>query len=181
MVGEIRDDETASIAVNSALTGHLVLSTLHTNDAATTLPRLLDMKVKPYLIASTVLIAIGQRLVRKICPNCIKSYDLPADKFLKLVPKNIGEKFVKGKSKIILYNGVGCKLCHKSGYLERLGIYEVLVISPAIRDLIIIKATSQQIKNQAIAEGMVTMQENGIAKALLGLTTIEEILRVTKS
>jgi len=180
MVGEIRDEETASIAVNSALTGHLVLSTLHTNDASTTLPRLLDMKVKPYLIASTVLIAIGQRLVRKICPNCIKSFTMPADEFLKLVPKDIGEKFVKRKSKIILYNGVGCNLCHKSGYLDRLGIFEVLVVSPAIRDLIVAKATSQQIKEQAVAEGMVTMLENGVEKAILGLTTIDEILRVTK-
>jgi len=157
-----------------------VLSTLHTNDASTTLPRLLDMKVKPYLIASTVLIAIGQRLVRKICPNCIKSFTMPADEFLKLVPKDIGEKFVKRKSKIILYNGVGCNLCHKSGYLDRLGIFEVLVVSPAIRDLIVAKATSQQIKEQAVAEGMVTMLENGVEKAILGLTTIDEILRVTK-
>ncbi|MFA5188571.1 MAG: ATPase, T2SS/T4P/T4SS family [Patescibacteria group bacterium] len=180
MVGEIRDEETAKIAINSAMTGHLVLSTLHTNDAATTLPRLLDMKVKPYLIASTVLIAIAQRLVRKICPNCIKSYSLPSEEFLKLVPKTIGSKFTDGKTKITLYKGEGCKLCHKTGYLDRLGIFEVLTVSPAIRDLIVKKATSQQIKKQAIDEGMVTMLENGLEKALLGLTTLEEVLRIIK-
>jgi len=180
MVGEIRDEETAKIAINSAMTGHLVLSTLHTNDAATTLPRLLDMKVKPYLIASTVLIAIAQRLVRKICPNCIKSYSLRTEEFLKLVPKQVGLKFVESKDKVTLYKGLGCKLCHKTGYIERLGIFEVLTISPAIRDLILKKATSQEIKRQAISEGMVTMLENGLEKAFLGLTTIDEVLRVTK-
>jgi len=180
MVGEIRDEQTAKIAINSAMTGHLVLTTLHTNDAATTLPRLLDMKVKPYLIASTVLIAIAQRLVRKICPNCIKSYTLPVEKFLQLVPKQIGEKFVAGKNKLTLYQGTGCKLCHKTGYQDRLGIFEVLTVSPAIRDLIVQKATSQQIKKQAISEGMVTMLANGIEKAFLGQTTLEEVLRVIK-
>ncbi|MCX6743666.1 MAG: ATPase, T2SS/T4P/T4SS family, partial [Candidatus Parcubacteria bacterium] len=180
MVGEIRDEETAKIAINSAMTGHLVLSTLHTNDAATTLPRLLDMKVKPYLIASTVLIAIAQRLVRKICPNCIKSYSLPSEEFLKLVPKTIGAKFIEGKTKITLYKGEGCKLCHKTGYLDRLGIFEILTVSPAIRDLIVQKSTSQQIKKQAISEGMVMMLENGIEKALLGVTTLEEVLRIIK-
>ncbi len=180
MVGEIRDEETAKIAINSAMTGHLVLTTLHTNDAATTLPRLLDMKVKPYLIASTVLLAIGQRLARKICPNCIKSYNLTEAEFLKLVPKNIGQKYLSGKSKLTLYQGTGCKLCHKTGYLDRIGIFEVMAISPAIRDLIIKKATSQEIKKQAISEGMTTMLENGIAKAFLGLTTLDEVLRVIK-
>jgi len=181
MVGEIRDEDTAKIAINSAMTGHLVLSTLHTNDAATTLPRLLDMKVKPYLIASTVLIAIAQRLVRKICPNCIESYTLAAEEFLKLVSKQTGLKILGEKNKVTLYKGVGCKLCHKTGYIDRLGIFEVLTVSPMIRDLIIKKATSQEIKKLAISEGMVTMLENGLEKAFLGLTTIDEVLRVTKS
>lgn len=180
MVGEIRDSETAKIAVNSAMTGHLVLSTLHTNDAATALPRLLDMKVKPYLIASTVLLVIAQRLVRKVCPNCIESYTVTADEFIKLLPKGIGEKYVKDKKNITLYKGEGCKICHKTGYTERLGIFEVLEISQPIRDLIIQKATSQDIKKQAISEGMVTMLEDGLDKVFLGQTTLEEILRATK-
>jgi type II secretory ATPase GspE/PulE/Tfp pilus assembly ATPase PilB-like protein len=180
MVGEIRDENTSQIAVNAAMTGHLVLSTLHTNDAATTLPRLLDLKVKPYLIASTVLLVIAQRLVRKVCPSCIKSYTLPADKFLKLVPKEIGKKYLAGASKVSLYQGVGCKLCHKTGYTDRLGIFEVLDISPAVRDLITSKATSQAILAQAVKEGMKTMLEDGIEKVFLGLTTIDEVLRVTK-
>lgn len=179
MVGEIRDDETAQIAINSAMTGHLVLSTLHTNDAATCLPRLLDMKVKPYLISSTVLLVIAQRLVRKICPNCIKSYTMAAEEFLKLIPKQIGEKFIEGKNKLTLFQGAGCKLCHKTGFHDRLGIFEVLTINPAIRDLIVNKATSQQIKKQAISEGMITMLENGLEKVFSGQTTLEEVLRIT--
>lgn len=180
MVGEIRDEETAEIAINSAMTGHLVLSTLHTNDAATALPRLLDMKVKPYLIASTVLLIIGQRLVRKICPTCIESYSLPAAEFIKLVPKGMAEKFVAEKKNITLYKGLGCKLCHKTGYTERLGIFEVLEITEPIRDLIVAKATSQEIKKQAISQGMTTMLEDGLEKVFMGQTTLEEILRATK-
>ena len=180
MVGEIRDEDTAKISINAAMTGHLVLTTLHTNDAATTLPRLLDMKVKPYLIASTVLITIGQRLVRKICSNCIKSYTLKPEQFLKLVPKNIGPKLVEGKKSLTLYKGTGCKLCHKTGYIDRVGIFEVLEISPAIRELIVKKATSQEIKKQAIGEGMKTMLEDGLEKVFLGATTLEEVLRSIK-
>jgi type IV pilus assembly protein PilB len=180
MVGEIRDEETAKIAINSAMTGHLVLSTLHTNDAATALPRLLDMKVKPYLIASTVLLVIAQRLVRKICPNCVKSYNLSTKEFMQLMPKQIGQKYIVDKGKITLYQGTGCKLCHKTGYLDRLGIFELLSITPAIREMIGQKATSQAIKKLAVSEGMITMLENGLEKAFLGLTTIEEILRVTR-
>ncbi len=180
MVGEIRDEETAKIAINSAMTGHLVLSTLHTNDSATALPRLLDMKVKPYLIASTVLMVIAQRLVRKICPNCIASYNLSAEEFGKLLPKGMAAKFIDGKKNVTLYKGEGCKLCHKTGYTERLGIFEVLEVSQTIRDLIVAKATSQDIKKQAISEGMTTMLEDGMEKVFMGQTTLEEILRATK-
>ncbi|MCX6744990.1 MAG: GspE/PulE family protein [Candidatus Parcubacteria bacterium] len=180
MVGEIRDEETAKIAINSAMTGHLVLSTLHTNDAATALPRLLDMKVKPYLIASTVLMVIAQRLVRKICPNCIESYTISTENFGKLLPKGVAEKMIDGKKNVTLYKGEGCKLCHKTGYTDRLGIFEVLEVSQPIRDLIVQKATSQDIKKQAISEGMTTMLEDGLEKVFLGQTTLEEILRATK-
>jgi type IV pilus assembly protein PilB len=126
MVGEIRDEETAQIAVNAAMTGHLVLSTLHTNDSATALPRLLDMKVKSFLIASTVLLIVAQRLVRKICPNCIKSYTMSAEEFTRLVPKGMAVKYLENKKNVTLYKGEGCKSCHKTGYTERLGIFEVL-------------------------------------------------------
>jgi len=178
MVGEIRDDETAQIAVNAAMTGHLVLSTLHTNDSATTLPRLLDMKVKPYLIASTVIIAIAQRLVRKICLECKQSYKLSRAELLKLIPEDTVNKYLKDKKEIELFRGAGCESCLNSGYMGRTGLYEILEISPTIRKLIINKATSQQIKEQAINEGMTTMLENGMEKALAGVTTLDEVLRV---
>jgi len=180
IVGEIRDEDTAKISINSAMTGHLVLTTLHTNDASTTLPRLLDMKVKPYLIASTVLIAIGQRLVRKICPNCIKSYTIKAEEFSKLVPKNIAPEFIGSKKTLTMFKGTGCKLCHKTGYVDRIGIFEILEVTPAIRDLIAQKATSQTIKKQAINDGMKTMLQDGLEKVFLGATTIEEVLRAIK-
>jgi type II secretory ATPase GspE/PulE/Tfp pilus assembly ATPase PilB-like protein len=138
------------------------------------------MKVKPYLIASTVLMIIGQRLVRKICPNCIESYAILAEEFTGLVPKGMAEKYIQGKKNLTLYKGVGCKLCHKTGYTERLGIFEVLEISQTVRDLIVAKATSQAIKKQAISEGMTTMLEDGLDKVFLGQTTLEEILRATK-
>ncbi len=180
MVGEIRDEETAKIALNAAMTGHLVLSTLHTNDAAAALPRLLDLKIEPYLVSSTVIVIIAQRLVRKICPNCIKSYNLPVEKFFQLISKETGRKFIKNKKKITLYKGAGCKLCHKTGYVDRLGIFEILELSSKIADLIVNKATSQQIKEQAMSEGMETMLEDGLNKVFLGLTTLDEVLRVTK-
>lgn len=178
MVGEIRDDETAQIGVNAAMTGHLVLSTLHTNDAATTLPRLLDMNVKPYLIASTVIIAIGQRLVRKLCPDCTKEYTLSAAEFKKIVPENIAKKYIKNKKSIKLFKGDGCNSCFGTGYSGRIGIYEILEVTPEIRRLIINKATSQQIEIKAVEQGMTTMVEDGLIKVMNGLTSIDEVLRV---
>jgi len=175
MVGEIRDDETASIAINAALTGHLVLSTLHTNDAATTLPRLLDMGVEPFLIASTVNIAIGQRLVRTICPDCRAERELtPAEiaNLKGLVP----EALLKQQKDFAV--GVGCKKCDMSGFKGRIGIHEVLEITDTIRELIMKHATASEIKAAAVKEGMVPMLEDGIEKAMSGITTIEEVLRV---
>ena len=179
MVGEIRDEETADIAINSAMTGHLVLSTLHTNDAATTLPRLLDMKIESFLIASTVNVAIGQRLVRKICPKCIESYEMNSNEFKNKIPEEIFKKFFN-KEKIRLYRGKGCKLCNQTGYFGRIGIFEVLEMNESIKNLVVNKATSDQIRIQAIKEGLTTMFEDGLTKALNGITTIEEILRVTR-
>lgn len=175
MVGEIRDEETAAIAVNAALTGHLLLSTLHTNDAATTLPRLLDMKVEPFLIASTVNIAIAQRLVRTICPDCKEKKKYPIAT-LELFGSALPEGTLKDTD--AFYTGKGCDACTGSGYKGRVGIYEVLEVSEAIREAIIKHLDASEIKKIAMHEGMVTMLEDGLRKAKSGLTTIEEVLRV---
>lgn len=182
MVGEIRDNETAGIAVNSAMTGHLVLSTLHTNDAATALPRFLDMQIEPFLIASTVNVVIGQRLVRKICMKCIYSYTLSAQEVENIKREINIDKFVNTTQvkEIRLYRGKGCDACNHSGYTGRIGIFEVLRIEDNIRELIVARADSDQLAKKAIANGMTTMLEDGFMKAFSGKTTIEEIFRVTK-
>lgn len=175
MVGEIRDSETASIAVNTALTGHLLLSTLHTNDAATTLPRLLDMGIEEYLVASTVSVAIGQRLVRKICQNCKEKQNISSSVKLSLETSPFG-KLLKNKQQ--LYKGKGCEECNNSGYKGRISINEVLVADDVIKEAILRKASATEIKNIAVTRGMTTMFEDGFHKVESGLTTLEEILRV---
>ncbi|MBT4447586.1 MAG: type II/IV secretion system protein [Candidatus Komeilibacteria bacterium] len=182
MVGEIRDEETAGIAVNSAMTGHLVLSTLHTNDAATALPRLLDMKIEPFLVASTVNVIMAQRLLRRICMKCIISYTL-TDKEIEDLKSEIDiNKFLDTPkiSDIRFYKGKGCKACNDSGYSGRVGIFEVLEINDNIKELILARADNEQIKKKAIENGMTTMFEDGFNKAVAGKTTLEEIFRVTK-
>lgn len=175
MVGEIRDAETAGIAVNTALTGHLVLSTLHTNDAATTLPRLLDMKIESYLIASTVNIAIGQRLVRQICPDCKTEKKVTVAEIKSL--ENVISRDIFKKDKTFYY-GKGCAKCANSGYCGRIGIYEVLAPDSFVREAVLNKASSGDIRQIAIKQGMVTMVEDGFIKAQQGVTTIEEVLRM---
>jgi type II secretory ATPase GspE/PulE/Tfp pilus assembly ATPase PilB-like protein len=179
MVGEIRDEETAGIAVNAALTGHLLLSTLHTNDAATTLPRLLDMKIEPFLIASTVNIAIGQRLVRKICSDCKTEKRLSLSEIGSLLsvisPRIAG--ILKNKHQVFYY-GKGCKTCADTGYLGRIGVYEVLEITDKVKQGIMGQLNASEIERIAISEGMTTMLEDGFNKALNGITSIEEVLRV---
>ena len=175
MVGEIRDGETANIAINAAMTGHMVLSTLHTNDAPTTLPRLLDLGVEPFLIASTLNIAIGQRLVRTICPDC-KVKKVFTDAELAALRESISVKLL-GTNKIF-YKGEGCNRCSGSGYKGRVGIHEVLEVTEKIRDLIMKKANADEIRRAAIEEGMITMMQDGFEKVVNGETTIEEILRV---
>ncbi|BBA36514.1 general secretion pathway protein E [Methylocaldum marinum] len=173
MIGEMRDLETARIAVQSALTGHLVLSTLHTNDAAGGVTRLMDMGLEDYLITSTVNGILGQRLVRRLCPNCREPY--PA------MPEVVEEmklaRFADGP--VILHRPKGCEQCDGTGYRGRLAIQEFLVISDAIRRLVMSHAQSRQIEELALQEGMYTMYEDGLRKAVMGLTTIEEVLRVT--
>ncbi len=215
MVGEIRDGETADIAVQAALTGHLVFATLHTNNAATCLPRLLDMNIEPFLIASTVRAVVGQRLVRRLCVDCREAYE-PDMATLKQVSnifdtsgsgvmKHIHElekqaldggigKTNSGKSKVDttelstteskinrLYkvHDDGCETCGHTGYKGRVGIYEVLSNTQTIQKLIVMNSTSDEIQEQSIKDGMITMQVDGFIKALRGQTTIEEILRVT--
>jgi len=179
-VGEIRDGETAGIAVNAALTGHLVLSTLHTNDAATALPRLTDMKVEPFLVASTVNVIIGQRLIRRICDMCKTSDVINASDLLKNIPEEIIKRHFSNKQELRLYQGKGCNVCHGTGYKGRIGIFEVLEITDALRDLINQKNDSSVIVKKAIEEGLTTMLDDGLEKVKRGDTTLEEVFRVTK-
>ncbi len=193
MVGEIRDEETAEIAVHAAMTGHLVLSTLHTNDAVTTLPRLSDMGIPSFLIATTTNIIIAQRLVRKICPNCIQSYKLDketikelqnqlnVDILLETLQKEKAIADAKaGIGSLLFYRGKGCKQCNNTGYKGRIGIYETLEISKEISELILKKANSQEIMEQAKKQGLMPIVNDGFIKAKNGITTLEEVMRVTK-
>ena len=174
MVGEIRDAETAQIAVQAALTGHLVFSTLHTNDAASALTRLIDMDVETFLISSSVIAVIAQRLVRVICEKCKEEY-IPGKGVLSALN-------IKGNSnndgKIKLYRGTGCSFCNNTGYYGRTSIYELIVLDEEIKSLIISKVSSNIIKDVAIKKGMKTLKDSGLEKALQGITTVEEVLRV---
>ncbi|MBI3816456.1 Flp pilus assembly complex ATPase component TadA, partial [Candidatus Peregrinibacteria bacterium] len=176
LVGEIRDGETASIAVNAALTGHLLFSTLHANDAATAVPRLLEMGVEPFLLASTLEVVIGQRLVRRICPQCRYSYSIPLNEAQKLFPG--GEEFFPTKEAVRLYKGKGCDACGGTGYVGRVGIYELLLITPEIEDLIIHRATSTDLNAMAKKQGLKFLFDDGFEKVKSGMTTIEELMRV---
>lgn len=179
-VGEIRDGETAGIAVNAALTGHLVVSTLHTNDAATALPRLIDMKVEPFLVATTVNVIIAQRLVRKICDVCKAPYVIPRTELVRNLPEEVVKKQFNDAVQITAYHAKGCKLCRFTGYSGRIGIFEVLEVTKEIRKLIAEKNDSDVISRRAVELGMTTMLDDGLAKVAKGMTTIEEVLRVTK-
>ncbi|MBU4562154.1 type II secretion system ATPase GspE [bacterium] len=174
MVGEIRDIETAQIAVQAALTGHLVFSTLHTNDAASALTRLIDMDVETFLISSSVIAVIAQRLVRVICEKCKEEY-IPGKDVLNGL--NIKAN-PNGDGKVKLYRGTGCCFCKNTGYFGRTSIYEIIVLDEEIRALIVSKASSNIIKDTAIKKGMKTLKDSGLEKALQGITTIEELLRV---
>lgn len=181
MVGEIRDQETAQIAVNAAMTGHLVLSTLHTNDSATTLPRLLDMGVQPFLVSSTINIAIAQRLVRKICEDCKKSKKIDAETE-DLVHKELSDELINeydlDNQSTEFYYGEGCSTCQDTGYDGRVGIYEVLDMTGEIKEMVMEQENADAIKQRAIENGMLPLIESGIEKVLEGETTIEELLRV---
>ena len=175
MIGEIRDLETAQIAVQSALTGHLVLSTVHTNDAASTVNRLLDMGVEDYLLTSTVIGILAQRLVRTLCPGCKASYTA-----LPEVVDELGLRKFSTKSDVTLYHAKGCKECGQTGFIGRVSIMEMLPMSDHLRTHVMRHATSTELRAEAIKEGMVTMYEDGMRKAMNGVTTFEEVLRVTR-
>ena len=174
LVGEIRDDETADIAINSAMTGHLVLSTLHTNDAVTAFPRMMDMNIEGYLVASSVNVIIAQRLVRKICTKCKVSVELPVEGLDPQILKHLGRA-----TKIQTYKGKGCPVCHQTGYMGRIGVFEVLETNEELNAAIISKKSTDDLRKLALKSGMKTMMEDGIEKVKQGLTTIEELLRVT--
>ncbi len=168
MIGEIRDRETAEIAIQASLTGHLVLSTLHTNDAPTAVTRLLDMGVEPFLVASSLVAVLAQRLVRTVCPACREAYVPPA-----------AEQAYLSSAADRLFRGAGCAECRQSGYLGRTGIFELLVVSPEVRQMVTSRRDALLIRKQAVAEGMRTLYGDGIRKLLQGQTTLAEVLRVT--
>jgi type IV pilus assembly protein PilB len=173
LVGEIRDLETAEIAVKAALTGHLVLSTLHTNDAPSTIGRLLDMGVEPFLVASSLIVTVAQRLIRCICPDCKEPLDIPPEALLDLgVPEEEIDDFK-------CYKGKGCGKCSNIGYRGRLSLFEVMPTTDEIQELTLRRAAANELKRAAIQSGMRTLRQSGIAKIKQGITTIEEVLRVT--
>ncbi|QQS23069.1 type II/IV secretion system protein [bacterium] len=192
MIGEIRDQETAEESMHAAMTGHIVLSTLHTNSASAAPPRLIDIGIEPYLIASTLNAIMAQRLVRMICPDCKTEKPVDAD-----IAKSLQKQFnldalmevlqklelangAKSFEDLKFYEGAGCEKCNKTGYKGRIGVHEIMENTPQIEELIVKRATSQDIEKQAVAQGMITMWQDGFIKAVAGQTTIEEILRVTK-
>jgi type IV pilus assembly protein PilB len=196
MVGEIRDQETLEMAIHAALTGHLVLSTLHTNSAAATLPRIIDMGAEPFMVASTANVIVAQRLVRKLCPDCKKEYNITS-KELKALNENYDMKAILENIKknelavgvidkkttwddIKLYKAVGCEQCNNEGYKGRSGIYEVLEVDDEIEKMISQKVPTEEMEKKAQEKGMLTMVEDGFMKAISGITSVEEILRVTK-
>lgn len=179
LVGEIRDAETTQLAIHAALTGHLVFSTLHTNDAAGALPRLLDMGAEPFLVASSLHCVVGQRICRRTCPSCKESFK-PSAETVADIKKVLGNFFPQDQKEIKLYRGKGCDECNKTGYLGRMGIFEVLPVSEGMEKLVLEKAASSKIEQKAVSEGMITMKQDGFLKVLEGITTIEEVLRVAE-
>jgi type II secretory ATPase GspE/PulE/Tfp pilus assembly ATPase PilB-like protein len=170
MVGEIRDIETASIAVHAALTGHLLFSTLHTNDAPSAVTRLVEMGVEQYLVASTLIGAAAQRLVRRICPSCKEEYPVPPDLKAEFSPD------VK-----TLWRGKGCPECMNTGYRGRIAIFELMVVTEEIKDLVTARASVRLIKESAVASGMRTLRKDGLRKVAMGITTVDEVFRVTQA
>jgi type IV pilus assembly protein PilB len=173
LVGEIRDFETAEIAVKAALTGHLVLSTLHTNDAPSTISRLMNMGIEPFLVATSVNLICAQRLVRRICSNCKEEVEVPPQV---LLDAGYAEDELKTTK---IYHGKGCSICNKGGYKGRTGLYEVMEINDELRELILVGASALELKKKAVEQGMLTLRRSGLVKIAAGLTTMDEVLRET--
>jgi type IV pilus assembly protein PilB len=179
MVGEIRDRETAQIATQAALTGHLVLSTIHTNDAPSSITRLVDMGIEPFMVASTVATILAQRLIRGVCPNCKEAYQLlPEDSYYPIVTYALGDF---PADRLIFYRGRGCRQCNGTGYSKRLAIHEVMVMNSDLRTLVIKNVPAGVLKEEATAHGMRTLFQDGLVKALEGRTTVEEVVKAAYS
>jgi general secretion pathway protein E len=176
MVGEVRDAETARMAIQSSLTGHLVFSTIHTNDSAGAISRLLDLGVEPYLVSSSLIAIMAQRLVRRVCPDCRKVYN-PTPHEL----RELGLGDITGQSQAQFYLGAGCDKCFQTGYRGRTGIYELMLVNEEIQNLIYQKISAGTIKKAALEAGLQTLRMDGARKVLAGITTIPEVLRVTQS
>ncbi len=185
MVGEIRDSETASLAIHAALTGHIVLSTVHTANAVGVIPRMIDMGVPPFLLPPTISLIIAQRLVRKLCPYCKKKVKAPKE-VREMIQKEVAKmppsvrKTVKLQNPLFLYEPVGCKRCNNTGYSDRIGIFEILEMTPSLRELIIKRPSESEIQKEAKKQGMITMKQDGILKVLQGITSIKEVIRVAE-
>lgn len=185
MVGEIRDEETASLAIHSALTGHIVLSTLHTSNTLGVIPRLIDMGIRPFLIPPTLSIALAQRLVRKLCPDCKKKVKLKGEarkiilKEIQSLPSSVRKKLKTGKG-LFLWEPVGCKKCNKTGYIGRIGIFEILEMTSQLSEIVLKNPSEAEIYKEAQRQGMVTMKQDGVLKVLEGATSFEEVLRVAE-
>jgi type IV pilus assembly protein PilB len=173
LVGEIRDFETAEIAVKAALTGHMVLSTLHTNDAPSTISRLMNMGIEPFLVATSVNLICAQRLVRRICSNCKEPLELPQQTLLDagFTPEEVNT--------VTIYHGGGCSQCNKNGYKGRVGLYEVMEVTDDLRELILVGASALELKKKALDSGMISLRRSGLTKVTQGLTTLDEVLRET--
>ncbi len=181
MVGEMRDSETATIAMEAALTGHLVLSTLHTNDAPSTPARLTDMGVEEFLIASSIICILAQRLVRQICPKCKEAYPATRESLLRYgfpIPEELG---ADTQGELTLFKGKGCEYCGNSGYKGRTGIHELMVFTDEVRDRILESAPAHTLRNIAMANGMKSLQMDAVQKILMGVTSVDEVLRVIYS
>jgi type IV pilus assembly protein PilB len=176
MIGEIRDHETAEIAVKAALTGHLVLSTLHTNDAPSTLTRLIDMGLEPFLVTASVILIVAQRLLRKICPNCKEQYE-PSDDTLQLL--GLWKDIQNGVPRPAFYKGIGCRTCGDTGYSGRIALYEIMEMNEELRRMILEGKNADQIKKRSVECGMLSLRASGIRKILDGVTTVDEVVRVT--
>jgi type IV pilus assembly protein PilB len=173
LVGEMRDFETVDIAIKAALTGHLVFSTVHTNDAASTVIRLVNMNVETFLVADSVFMIVAQRLVRRLCKKCRAKHNLTSEALV-----DIGYT-AKEAPKVKAYKPAGCNVCHNTGYKGRIGLYEVMEVTDEIKNLILAKAQSKEIKKKAIEQGMITLRRSGLLKIKEGITSIEEVLRET--